>query len=140
MLEHTIELYPIILFFCDLTLIKGHKVKSVDSVFSDTFQLIRIKPNVVLEQFELNSLISFSEVILGEITAFIMTTSKSFTTGLHWNVYDQIQFKLSMMVDSMIPFILILVYVALTLIQIHRVAREQKLLHQFFHKVLDWFK
>ena len=57
---------------------------------------------------------------------------------MHLNIYELICFKLGMMKDTVVLYILILIYLALTFIQSHRSAR--KLLRQLSHKVLSGFE
>ena len=44
------------------------------------------------------------------------------------------------MIDTIVLYILILIFLTLTLIQGNRSARKQKLLPQIFHKVFNWFE
>ena len=58
-----------------------------------------------------------------------------FNVGMHSDCLGLICFKLGLMIDIVLIYILMLVYLTLTLIQGHRDMRKQKLLYRFFHKV-----
>ena len=72
-------------------------------------------------------------------TAVLLTVSKNFIVDMHSDVWELIWFKLGMMIDTVKFDILVLVYVALTMIQGHRSARKQKRLWQLSHKVCNRF-
>ena len=55
--------------------------------------------------------------------------------GTHVDVYELLCSKLTIMIDTIEIYILILVSLILTLIQDHGDARKQKLLQQLSHKV-----
>ena len=86
-------------------------------IFSDTFHLIRIKFDVVMKQFKLNIWgyfwLRFPET-RGIPAAFcflffFVTASKTFIVGVHLDVYKLIWFKLGMMIDTIVLYVLILV-------------------------------
>ena len=103
------------------------KAKPIGFIFSHTFQLIKMKFDVVMKQFKQTSwdyiLVSFIEI--REITAVLLTVSKSFNTGMQSDVYESISFKLCMMIDTIILYILFSVSMTLTFIQGHSCIRNQ---------------
>ena len=75
-----------------------------------------------------------------EIIAVLLTASKNLNDGMHSEVYESVWSKLGMIIDTVALYILILLWLALTLIQGHRSARKQKLLPQLSHKVFNQFE
>ena len=99
-------LVPFYITFIDLDLAWGPqgqcKAKPLGFVFWHTFQLIRMKFDVVLKQFMLNILmllwLRFNE--LWETAAVLLTGLKDFNVGTHLAVYELFWFKLGMMIDT----------------------------------------
>ena len=65
-----------------------------------------------------------------EITAVLWTVSKTFQVGMLSDVYEWIWLQLGVMIDTVVLYMLILVWLTLTLIQYHRGVIKQKFLHQ----------
>ena len=74
-----------------------------------------------------------------EVTAVLQTVlkKKTLNVGMHSDIYEQIWFKLGMMIATTEFCIFSTGVSGLTLIQGHRVVRKQKLLHQFSHISAD---
>ena len=120
-----------------LTLPEDHKVrgsqgqcKSKSLIFSHMFPLIRIKFDLVLKQFKLNIVILFlSEMYWNKKkTAVLFTGSKNFNVGMHSDVYELIWFRFSMITDTIVLYILILVRITLTFTEGHRSMRKKQVL------------
>ena len=64
------------------------KANPVSFIFSHTFHLIRMKFDVVMEQFKLNMLrLLLSKIYETRVmTAVLQTTSKNFNIGMHTDV------------------------------------------------------
>ena len=81
-----------------------------------------------------------------EILAVTQTFSTKQTKNKkdnHWHAFGidkLILFKLSTLIDASELYVLMLVWVTLTLIQGHRGTKQQKLLCQLFHNISGWFK
>ena len=59
---------------------------------------------------------------------------------MHSGVYEWIWFKLGLMIDTNVLYILILALLTLTLVQGHMSVRKQKFMCQFSHKVFNRFQ
>ena len=105
--------------------------KSKSLIFSHTFPLIRIKFDLVLKQFKLNIVILFLSEMYWiwnkKKSAVLFTGSKNFNVGMHSDVYELIWFKFSMIIDTIVLYILILVRITLTFTEGHRSMRKQVL-------------
>ena len=116
------------------------KVKPPAFVFSHTFQLIRMKLYLVLKQVKLNIVI----ILLSDTTFEREITAVSLIASIMLacirTSMNQFDFKLVMSIDTIKPYILILVYPTLAFIRGHWSARKQKLLRQLSHKVFNRFE
>ena len=72
-----------------------------------------------------------------DIAAVLQIALKNFTVGMHLNVYEWIWFRLGLMIDTIVLYVWILVWLTLTLIEGHRIVRKQKLPWQLSHKVFN---
>ena len=68
------------------------RAKPLVFIFSHTFQMIKMKFDLLLKQFRLNVPILFWARFLGtrEITAVILTVPKNFIVGMHLDIYETI--------------------------------------------------
>ena len=100
--------------------------------FLHTFLLIRIKFDVVIEQFKVNMIqrLLLSEIYWnkGSNCCFTDCVQKIFNVSIDSDVCKWIWFKLGMMIDSIVLHILQVVWLTLTSIQGHGSVRKQKLL------------
>ena len=69
-----------------------------------------------------------------ESVAVLLTSSKNINVGLHSNLHKSIWLKLDMMIDTIEPYIFMLVYLTLTFIQGHKNARKQKFCNNYLTK------
>ena len=60
-----------------------------------------------------------------KITAVLLSASKNLKTGMLSDFYDTISFKLGKVIDYIELYILIQVYLTMTLIESHKNARKQ---------------
>ena len=74
------------------------------------------------------------------MTAVLFTALKNLNVCMQSETHECICFKLGLMIDTSVLYILILVQLIVTLIQGHRCARKQKLLCQLSHTVFNQFK
>ena len=104
-------------------------------LFLHTWEMIRMKFDVVLKQCKLNSLNTYLNgklyLIKGNNLLFY------FKVDMHSDVYELIWFQFGMMIDTTELHILILVYRTLTMVQGHRSAKKAKMcapsISQFFY-------
>ena len=139
MLIGTIDFYHCILLSLTLTLSGVHRVtakkKPIGVIFLHTFHLIRTTFDVVM------GLLRSKIFKTREITAVLQAApKKSFNIGMHSGSYEWVWFKLGIMIDTVVLYLLILVLLTLTVIRGHRSVRKQKLLHQLSHKVVSWLE
>ena len=90
---------------------QGQRKAKLGYIFSNTFQLIRMRFDMMLKQFKLNIPIlfwvGFSET--RQISAVLLTASINFNIGMLSDVCGLIWFKHGMMIDTIVVYILILV-------------------------------
>ena len=133
--------------FTDLDLAwgsQGHCVpKPVGFIFSHTFHLIRMKSDVVMKQFEQHIWrLLLSKIYWKKGNEFCSTNciKKTFNVSVYLDIYKSVWCRIGLMIDTVVLYIFILVYLTLTVIQGHRFSRKQKLLCQLFHKIFNWFE
>ena len=107
------------LFYTTVTSLGGHKVSVKQNLlasFPFSFHLIRIKFDVVTKQFKLNILrvrLLLSKISWNERNNCCFTDTdcikQTFNVVMHSDVYNPIWFKLGVMVDAIVLYILILV-------------------------------
>ena len=84
----------ILYHFIDLDLVWGSqglcKAKPIGFIFSHTFDLIRMKSDVLMKQFKLNIMrLVLIKIYLhkGKISAVLQTALETFNAGMHSDVY-----------------------------------------------------
>ena len=141
MFVYPINFYNSILLTLALTLPGGHRVsiKPVGFIFSLDFLPNLMKFGMVMKPLSLNFLRHYFLSEGGgirEMTAGLLSACKK---DMHSDSYKSMWFKLSVMIDVAEFYVLIFYYLSLTLIQGHRDARKQKLLHKLFPQVINGF-
>ena len=110
MLIGTIDFYHFIPCPLTLTLPGIHKIstkQSIGFIFSHTFQLIRMKFDVVMKQFMLNILrLCLSSIYKNKVNKLLLTVPKNFNIGMQSYVYESVWFKLDVVIDTCAKLIL----------------------------------
>ena len=134
-----IDFYHFYTTFTDLDLAWDHKVSTRQNLLTSfSCTLFNWSGGMVLKQFKLNiPLLIWMRL---PCTYCFTDCVKNFNVGMHSDIYQWIWFKLGMMIDTIVLYILILVYLTLTFIQGHWSVRKQQLLSQLCHKVFIWFE
>ena len=70
-----------------------------------------------------------------ELLAVLLPTSKSCKVGMPSDIYELIWYTSSLMMDNVELYILILVYLTMTLLQGHRSARKQNFCVSYLTKI-----
>ena len=138
MLVGTIDFYYFVPFSMTLALSGGHKVSTkqrISSIFSPTFELIKVELDAVLKLFKKNILIlqnwmlswSYSSRTSWyyfwvrfnekrETAAVLLTASENWNVGIHSDIYELIWCRLGAIVDTIELYSLILLCMTLMFI------------------------